>query len=149
MGEYQFMTYREAATALGITVASARRLATRNKTWPRQVGNDGLARVGIPLDRLPPDDLPVVAPDVPTDDIPDTGPDVMATVDALREHIDTLRDQLVKAEGRADAERARADAAQAEAMKLALDAMRAANERDDSRRELEQLRSRRWWQRIA
>jgi hypothetical protein len=149
MVEYQLMTYREAATALGITVASARRLATRNKGWPRRVCNDGLARVGIPLDRLPPDDIPVVAPDAPSDDTTDPAPDVMGTVEALREHIDTLRDQLAKAESRADTERVRADAAQAEAMKVALDAMRAANERDESRREIEQLQARRWWQRIA
>jgi hypothetical protein len=149
MVEYQLMTYREAASALGITVASARRLAMRNKGWPRRVCNDGLARVGIPLERLPPDDIPVVATDVPAADTPDTGSDAMGTVEALREHIDTLRDQLAKAESRADAERARADDLQAEAMKAMLDAMRMANERDEARRLIHENHSKRWWERLA
>ena len=41
------LTYGELAAARGVTVATARRMATRYK-WPKQVGNDGLARVSVP-----------------------------------------------------------------------------------------------------
>ena len=42
------LTYAELAEALGITPASAKRLAIR-RGWPKQLGNDGKARVMVPL----------------------------------------------------------------------------------------------------
>jgi hypothetical protein len=45
------MTYAELAQARGISLASARRLARRH-AWGRQVGNDGVARVTVPLPAL-------------------------------------------------------------------------------------------------
>ena len=42
------MTYAELAQARGISLASARRLARRHH-WPRQVGNDGVVGVIVPL----------------------------------------------------------------------------------------------------
>lgn len=45
------LTYAELAAALGITAASAKRLANRHK-WPKTIGNDGLSRVAVPADRL-------------------------------------------------------------------------------------------------
>lgn len=56
------LTYAELAAALGITAASAKRLANRHK-WPKTIGNDGLSRVAVPADRLTaarraPDDAP-------------------------------------------------------------------------------------------
>ena len=42
------MTYRELGKARGISVASAARLAFR-KGWQRQPGNDGAARVAVPI----------------------------------------------------------------------------------------------------
>jgi hypothetical protein len=42
------LTYAELAAVRGISRASAERLA-RRKRWPRQVGNDGIARVIVPL----------------------------------------------------------------------------------------------------
>jgi hypothetical protein len=45
------LTYAELAEALGITPASAKRLAIR-RGWPKQLGNDGKARVMVPLERL-------------------------------------------------------------------------------------------------
>lgn len=53
----RWLTYREAAEALGIAVGSAKRTAFR-KGWARQPGNDGAARVAVPLseiDRRTPD----------------------------------------------------------------------------------------------
>lgn len=60
----RWLTYNEAATALGIKPDSVRRRATARK-WPRRQGNDGLARVLLPPDampELPPDDGAVDAP---------------------------------------------------------------------------------------
>lgn len=60
----RWLTYNEAATALGIKPDSVRRRATARK-WPRRQGNDGLARVLLPPDampQLPPDDGAVDAP---------------------------------------------------------------------------------------
>ena len=43
------MTYAELATVRGTPQASAQRLV-RRKHWPRQVGNDGVVLVLVPLD---------------------------------------------------------------------------------------------------
>jgi hypothetical protein len=45
------MTYVELAQARAISLASARRLARRHH-WPRQVGNDGVVRVLVPLGQV-------------------------------------------------------------------------------------------------
>ena len=146
--DVKWLSYRELAKALGITVDSARRLATRHKEWSRQKANDGTVRIAVPLDRLPDD-----APDVPHDDGPDVEPDIgtdtLGTVAALQAHIETLRDALAKAEARADAEHDRANAAQADANKAALDALRAVLERDQAQGELDRLRAMPWWRRIG
>jgi len=42
------MTYAELATVRGISALSAERLV-RRRNWPRQVGNDGIVRVLVPL----------------------------------------------------------------------------------------------------
>jgi hypothetical protein len=44
----RWMTYAELALARGIGTASAKRLAFRRR-WRRQAGNDGTARVAVPL----------------------------------------------------------------------------------------------------
>ena len=45
------MTYAELAEARGISLPSARRLVLRHH-WPRQMGNDGIVRVTVPLTAL-------------------------------------------------------------------------------------------------
>jgi hypothetical protein len=45
------MTYAELAAVRGISPASAKRLAQRHR-WGRQVGNDGVTRVTVPLPAL-------------------------------------------------------------------------------------------------
>lgn len=47
-----WITYAEAADLLGIKPASVKRRAIQRK-WPRQTGNDGLARIQIPADAAP------------------------------------------------------------------------------------------------
>lgn len=50
-GETWTLTYAELAQMAGLELASARRLVFRKK-WPRTRGNDGLARVRVPVDAL-------------------------------------------------------------------------------------------------
>jgi len=49
--ECQWLTYADLAAALDLKLASARRLAFR-KGWRRTAGNDGLARVAVPMAEL-------------------------------------------------------------------------------------------------
>jgi hypothetical protein len=49
--ETRHLTYAELGEALGISAASAKRLAIR-RGWPKQPGNDGKARVSVPAERL-------------------------------------------------------------------------------------------------
>ena len=105
-----WMTYDEMAEALGITPDSARRLAARNKHWPRRPGNDGRTRVGVPADRIP-DKPPVSTPDDSQDDGQDDSPeardDVTLIVSVLTQHIERLEKDLesVKEERKAERDR--------------------------------------------
>lgn len=51
MTDVRWLTYDEMAQELGIARESARQLAIR-KRWPRQKGNDGRARIGVPEDEF-------------------------------------------------------------------------------------------------
>lgn len=67
--ETVWMTYDEAAKRLHIQADSVRRRAAARK-WPKRLGNDGKARVGIPLDVIPtvtPAGTPAAIPDNPDD----------------------------------------------------------------------------------
>jgi hypothetical protein len=70
--DVQMMTYADAAKALRVQVDSIKRRA-RNRRWRREKGNDGLIRVGIPLDALAatvaifPDSPGDMSPAVPRD----------------------------------------------------------------------------------
>jgi len=129
----EWLTYRDLADRLGVSVEAARRRALRGK-WRRQPGNDGMTRV------MPPDDWrPQGAPDVKADAADANA----ATIKALEGHVDTLKEQLAAAEARAaglavdlNAERARTDKAIAAFASLA--------ERLDA---LAEERSRPWWRR--
>jgi hypothetical protein len=125
------MTYRELAQARGITPESATRLAFRRK-WRRQVGNDGTARVLVPLAEAAPakiitlgarDDVP---PDASPDIAPGDAPDITRTINALEEALSTLREQLERERSRCDTAESRA--AQAETATSAETARAAAAE---------------------
>lgn len=78
----QLMTYAELARSLSIKPESARKLAQRRK-WARVIGNDGVARVRVPLEAVPEavtgdragdvprDNLSVDAPFVPPQSLPE------------------------------------------------------------------------------
>lgn len=92
-----WLTYADAASRLGIKPDSVRRRAAARR-WPRRMGNDGKASVGIPTDILP-DVTPARIPDV-TPDNPDN-PVLIAELSETRinlaaahAEISGLRDRL-------------------------------------------------------
>src|SRR3954452_15636383 len=66
MDETVRLTYAELAKVRGITLAAARRLALRHK-WRKQLGNDGLTHVWVPISALPRDGMPDGTLDVEPD----------------------------------------------------------------------------------
>ena len=147
-GDNQWLTYAEAGERLGVSAEAARAKANR-KHWRKQVSNDGLARIMLPVD------LPVTARSRSPDHRPATSrsPAVRTadqgtnerTIKALQAHVELLTQQLQASElregqGRAEleAERARTTAAIAAFALLAdrLDALAAE-------------RARPWWRRLT
>lgn len=97
----EWHTYREAADLLGIKPQSVKKRAIR-RHWPRMTGNDGLARIQLPDEALPPVPGPVPA-DIPGDmSLPadDTG-------ERLRAELAATREALARAEGENAANRDR------------------------------------------
>ena len=91
------MTYAEIAESRRISVSSAERLV-RRRVWRRQVGNDGIVRVLVPLDdaanrrQRPESDVRTVVRTEP-DEIPQY-PDVRGTIRILEAAVRTLGEQL-------------------------------------------------------
>ena len=108
--ETKWVTYDELAAALGIAPDSARRLVAR-KRWPRQTGNDGRARIEVPVERLTPDKIPDIPQDMPPDVDPDDGddvsPDVSPVVLAMTRHLEHVEKHLEEVKAERDAERVR------------------------------------------
>lgn len=81
----RLLTYTELAAALGITGASARNLVRRRR-WRRDKGNDGQARIAVPVD--------VLAQRAPAsaDTAPPTMPDMTAptTAPSPESHVDIV-----------------------------------------------------------
>ena len=137
-----WLTYRELADRLGVSVEAARRRALRAR-WARQSGNDGKARVHLPddyeIDRRP-DGAPVVRPDA---SVTDDGRAALITaleghVATLKADVERLEAQLAAAEARASGEAARTAQAIAAFAGLA-----------DQLDALAEARARPWWRRIA
>jgi DNA repair exonuclease SbcCD ATPase subunit len=113
-GEGRWLTYDEISQIRGIGRESAVKLAQRER-WQRQPGNDGTARILVPLDWLKP-----ARPRSP-ERSPEASPELSRVVGVLEVAIATLRERAEAAERRADrAEQAR-ETAEA----------RAAHERED------------------
>ena len=137
----EWLTYRELAGRLGVSVEAARRRALRAR-WVRQSGNDGKARVHLPedheIDRRP-DGAPDVRPDASV-----TNDSHAALVSSLESHINTLRadnDAL-----RQDLTATRADLAAEQARTTA--AIEAFAQLATRLEEIAQAR-RPWWRRIV
>ncbi len=115
------LTYAELGKARGISAASAKRLALRHG-WHKEPGNDGLARVRVPVMALEASPATIGARH-----LGDTSPATVsvATLATVQQEAAELRTRLAQREGeldglreamrRADAER---DAARAEAVAL-------------------------------
>jgi hypothetical protein len=145
------MTYAELAQVRGISPASAKRLTQRHR-WGRQVGNDGVVRVTVPLSALvnakkPTADTDSLSPEtgatdpatsiaVAADVTGDAIDDVAPATNALVRAIEALREQLALERARCERFERRIDSLQAE--------LSAAN-----RRVLEVLTGPRlpWWRR--
>jgi len=119
--ETKLLTYAELAEALGINPASAKRLAIR-RGWQKTPGNDGKARVAVPIERLmversdPRDNTGDDAGDRPSDDTPDSPGDVtgdreppsfLAATAILTQHIERLSNELQEVRSTLEIERAR------------------------------------------
>ena len=141
------MTYDQLAARFGIGAKSARNLV-RRKGWRRTQGNDGAARIDVPLEALPADGSTDAgtsggsdaAPDAPMAPAADAG-----LVDSLRAEIAVLQSALVRAEAVAaersttlEHERRRAEEAQAE-LRAVLDRLL----------KLQEDAARPWWRRLA
>ena len=83
--DHVWLTYDEAAEALGIKADSVRRRAAARK-WPKRPGNDRTVRVGIPRDAIhdrTSDATPAPIRDVTPDDTDQIRADLAATKIAL------------------------------------------------------------------
>jgi hypothetical protein len=98
----RWLTYAELAEARGISKASATRMAFRRR-WRRQVGNDGVARVAVPIGQ----DTPQEAPN--RDTRPANQDGSMDGARVMEAAIASLTEARNQAEARADREQSRAD----------------------------------------
>lgn len=102
----KLMTYAEMAEAFEIKLSSAKKLAQRKK-WPRVLGNDGLAKVRVPISAV----SGARGAERVADDLEEMSPPVSPH---NAEFLDALRGQV-------EAERRRADAAEARIKDLEAD----------------------------
>ncbi len=143
------MSYSEIAEALGIGADSARNLV-RRKRWPRQTGNDGLARIGVPVDHLKERKAPEADRDTdgpitppidgttnPPTDAPSDG--TLVALEVLREHISRLEIEIAGLKEERDRERARASQVDALNSVLEIERKRA----EEARQRAEELKAER------
>jgi hypothetical protein len=120
------LTYAALGERLGCSPEAARALAKR-KRWSRMVGNDGKARVQVDLDEV---NRPPVVPRAPGGHA------------ELLTQIETLRDELAKAERTAAGHRADFERERDRCDRLASDLMKVTAEIMAQQR-------RPWWRRLA
>src|SRR3954464_1941854 len=167
--ETRLLTYAELADALGITAASAKRLAIRRR-WSKKPGNDGKSRVVVPIERLQAERKSVPSDD-PGDDTGDDDAAVVSSdatsdkliiVTTLTRHIERLEQELATLKTERDRERDRAadfaiEAGAVPPLRTAVEALKAALEtergrgaglrieRDRLLGQLAERTSRGWW----
>ena len=105
----RWLSYGELAEARRISKASATRLAFRRR-WARRIGNDGTARVAVPVEELA--EKPAPDEDGIPDDIHDDIDGQSHAVMALQTAIEALREQLGRANSEKDDLRNQRDRAQ-------------------------------------
>lgn len=121
-------TYQELAEALGLASAEAARQRAMRARWRRSPGNDGKARVIVDLDEQPVR---------PASEPRSNGESPRELLEALANHVVTLRDAVARAEAgeerereRANEERARVEVLSQDVLRLTQSAVRAETERD-------------------
>lgn len=118
------LTYAELAQQLRIKIPSAKRLSQRRK-WHRVIGNDGVARVHVPVSTVTQDVSDDVAPDRGSDVASDVSLPVAADlshlVARLEGVVEGLQRQIEAEQKRATAEQQRADAAEARVQDISAD----------------------------
>jgi len=135
MSNTKSMTYAELADALGIGLDSAKNLV-RRKQWPRTRGNDGMARITVPIEAVPlppanpPTDTPINPPTYGATDAPTTP----LILEVLQRHIERLESELATLRVERDEERVRAadlalKAGQVEALTATLKAVEGERDR--------------------
>lgn len=167
--DVMWLDYDELGRVFGIERESARRLVMR-KRWARSKGNDGKARVGVPIDCLPPvtptstGERPVsgagdatgtikegegtgVTGGKPSDLPLEPVPEPVTTV--LIRHVERLEAEIAELRTRA-ADRDTI-AMQVEALRAVLDEVRLDRDRwhESATRAAEPLPHRSWWKRLA
>jgi hypothetical protein len=145
------MTYEALADRLGITVASARRLALRRR-WQKGKGNDGRAIVQVPEEFLQnrtdsPADRREDSPAADAETVPPAAPETVLVTDLLA-RLATAQGELVEmsrklgaAESDIAALKAQADEARQRAEEIARDR--------DRWHEAHVAASRPWWKRLG
>lgn len=101
MDDTEWMTYAELAQKRGIKIASARKLAQKNR-WHKQPNNDGTVRIAVPVNRL----------DVP---IPSEGQSQTVSHKTPDPKVSILVAQIEGLKGIVESERKRADTAESNA----------------------------------
>ena len=136
--EPNWLTYREAADALGLPSPAAAKLRAKRGRWPKRQGNDGMVRIQIPEGTTP--HRPRIDPATPKADDLGSTPDrsqIDMALQALREQLSAAGEREQRLIADLAAERERADKAIAAFASLAdrLDALAAE-------------RARPWWRRF-
>ena len=165
--EVQWLTYDELAERLGIGRESARTLVKR-KRWARQTGNDGRARIGLPVEELEArsesaaraeqeqDQPGEQAGDRSLDRASEHSPEVMAVLTRHIERLEAQLEEALKRAGERDELLTQRDVltTQVDALRAAL----AAAERDRDRwhdvatlkpEPVAPVERRSWWRRLA
>jgi hypothetical protein len=137
----RWMTYDELAKALGIGGDSARNLV-RRKRWSRRPGNDGLARVGVPVEHLtehaPTDARSDGAIDPPADP-PTDAPADGGIIPILNRHVERLEAEVKLLQSELFVERATAAQVGALQAVLAIERQRIAELRQERDRLLDRM----------
>jgi hypothetical protein len=90
--DVRWLKYDELASALGIPRESARQLVNR-KRWPRRQGNDGRARVAVPLEALLAESPAAATGQAPSDAMNQQ----TAAIRILEHHVEHLEDEIEEA----------------------------------------------------
>jgi hypothetical protein len=134
------LSYEELAQRMGITTKSARN-HVRRKRWQTSLGNDGKARVTIPLDELP--EATSEAPSAASSEPPSEAPS--HPVHQLQARVAVLESQLASERALTDAERRRGDEAVERLAKIEDEKRALQADRDEWLRKAH----RPWWRRLA